>query len=147
MVLSPALITNHGGTKARRFSMLYGPEEDNALTDRIIGCGITVHRAFGPGLFESVYESAMCIELRAQGIAFKRQVSAPLYYRGELISEHRIDLVVADHVLVEIKSVESLNPVHLAQVITYLRVLNIRVGLLMNFNTAVLKHGIRRVMV
>ena len=126
--------------------MLYGNVEDNAVTDRVIGCGIEVHRELGPGLLESVYESALCIELTSAGIEFKRQVGIPLYYKGELLSEHRPDLVVADRLIVEVKSVEQLNPVHLTQMMTYLRVCGVKVGLLMNFNSAYLKHGIRRVM-
>jgi GxxExxY protein len=126
--------------------MLYGNAEDNALTERVIGCGIQVHRELGPGLLESVYESALCIELRSAGIEFKRQVGIPLYYKGELLSEHRPDLVVADRLIVEVKSVEHLNPVHLSQMMTYLRICGVKVGLLINFNSAYLKHGIRRVM-
>lgn len=126
--------------------MLYGTQTDNAATERIIGCALEVHRELGPGLLESVYESALCIELEAAGLPFKRQVGVPLRYKGHLISEHRPDLVVADQVIVEVKSIERLHPVHMAQMITYLRVCHLRVGLLLNFNSAVLKHGIRRVM-
>ncbi|MBI4886187.1 MAG: GxxExxY protein [Acidobacteria bacterium] len=123
--------------------MLYGDDVD--LTDRIIACGIEVHRHFGPGLSESVYESALCIELEAARLAFSRQVGIPLYYKGTLISEHRPDLVVASRVIVEGKSVERLDRIHLAQVLTYLRVSGLRTGLLLNFNSAMLKQGIRRV--
>lgn len=126
--------------------MLYGNDEDNAVTERVIGCAIEVHRELGPGLLESVYESALCIELTSARIEFKRQIGIPLYYKGELISEHRPDLVVADRLIVEVKSVEHLNPVHLSQMMTYLRVCGVKVGLLMNFNSAYMKQGIRRVM-
>lgn len=126
--------------------MLYSHDIDNSLTDRIIGCGIEVHRELGPGLPESVYESALCLELTLGGIEFKRQVGVPLYYKGELISEHRPDLVVADQVIVEVKSVEHLHPIHLAQMMTYLRVTGLKVGLVMNFNSAYLRQGLRRVM-
>jgi len=126
--------------------LLYGTQTDNVATERIIGCALEVHRELGPGLLESVYESALCIELEAAGLPFKRQVGVPLRYKGHLISEHRPDLVVADQVIVEVKSIERLHPVHMAQMITYLRVCHLRVGLLLNFNSAVLKHGIRRVM-
>lgn len=126
--------------------MLHGTQADNAVTERIIGCAVEVHRELGPGLLESVYESALCIELEAAGLPFDRQLGVPLRYKGQLISEHRPDLVVAHHVVVEVKSIERLNPVHLAQMITYLRVCHLRVGLLLNFNSAILKHGIRRVM-
>jgi len=118
---------------------------DTATTDRIMRCALEVHRHLGPGLLESVYESALCIELRANSVAFKRQVGIPLYYKGELISEHRPDLIVEERVVVEIKSVERLVPVHMAQMLTYLRVTSLRVGLLLNFNSPTLKSGTRRV--
>ena len=124
--------------------MLYG--SDNDLTDQIIGCAVEVHRELGPGLLESVYESALCLELEERSLSYRRQYGVPLYYKGTLISEHRPDLVVADRVVVEVKCVQHLEPVYIAQVITYLRVLKLRVGLLLNFKTAVMKHGIRRVM-
>ncbi len=125
--------------------MLYGG--DNDLTDAVIRAAIEVHRELGPGLLESVYENALCLELTDARISFRRQIGVPLYYKGRLISEHRPDLVVGERVIVEIKSVQRLEPVHVAQVITYLRVLGLRVGLLLNFNHAVMKQGIRRVMV
>jgi len=115
------------------------------LTERIVGCGIDVHRELGPGLLESVYETAFCIELTAAGLSFKRQVGIPLLYKGQLISEHRPDLIVEDLVIVEIKSIERLQPIHMAQMLTYLRVTQLRVGLILNFNSAVMKQGIRRV--
>ena len=126
--------------------MLYGTDADNAITERIIGCAMEVHRELGPGLFETVYESALCLELRAAGLPFKRQVGVPLLYKGQLISEYRPDLIVDERVIVEVKSIERLHPVHMTQMITYLRVCRLRIGLLVNFNTAVLKHGVRRVM-
>jgi GxxExxY protein len=115
-----------------------------ALTERIIGAAITVHRQLGPGLLESVYESALCVELEELSLRFERQVLAPLYYRGCLISEHRPDLVVDRTVIVEVKSVKRLEPIHAAQVLTYMRVMELHVGLLLNFNTIVLRDGIRR---
>jgi GxxExxY protein len=114
-------------------------------TDRIIGCAIEVHRHLGPGLLESVYESALCIELKANSLPFKRQVGIPLYYKGELISEHRPDLIIDDKVIVEIKSVDSLAPIHMAQMLTYLRVTSLRIGLILNFNNQTMKDGTRRV--
>jgi len=101
--------------------MLEGDDETHLLTDRIIGCAIEVHRELGPGLLESVYEKALCTELVAAGLDFKRQVGVPLYYKGELLSEHRPDLIVGDRVVVEVKSIDRFNPVHTAQVLTYLR--------------------------
>ena len=124
--------------------MLLGNEV--AITDGIIGCAIEVHKQLGPGLLESVYESAMCIELAAAGIRFTRQVGIPLYYKGRLISEHRPDLVVANRVIVEIKSVERFDPIHTAQMLTYLRVTGLKTGLVLNFNSALLKQGVQRVL-
>lgn len=117
-----------------------------AVTEEIIGCAIEVHKQLGPCLLESVYESAMCIELTAAGLRFARQVGIPLYYKGTLISEHRPDLVVAERVIVEIKSVERFDPIHTAQMLTYLRVTGLKTGLVLNFNSALLKHGVRRVL-
>ena len=91
-------------------------------------------------------ESAICIELADAGLTFARQVGIPLYYEGTLISEHRPDLIVASRVVVEIKSVERLDPIHTAQLLTYLRVTGLKTGLVVNFNSALLKHGVRRVL-
>jgi len=115
------------------------------LTERIIGCAMEVHRQLGPGLLESVYEKALCCELSMVPVSFERQFSVPMYYKGELLSEYRIDLFVESSVLVEVKSIKRIEPIHEAQVLTYLRVAGIRVGLLLNFNEVVLKHGIRRI--
>ena len=120
-------------------------EGETELTRRIIGCALEVHRRLGPGLLESVYESALCIELKTQGLTFTRQVGIPLYYRGELIAEHRPDLIVEGEVIVEVKSVERLMPLYWAQVLTYLRVTGLRVGLLLNFNSPTLRAGTRRI--
>jgi len=115
------------------------------LTEQIIGCAIEVHRHLGPGLLESVYESALCIELKSLGLPFTRQIGVPVFYKGELIAEHRPDLIIRDEVIVEIKSVERFNPVFLAQMLTYLRITDLRVGLILNFNRPVMKDGVRRV--
>ena len=115
------------------------------LTEQIIGCAIEVHRHLGPGLLESVYESALCIELRAARLPFVQQIGIPLFYKGELIAEHRPDLIIRNEVVVEIKSAERFNPVFLAQMLTYLRVTGLQVGLILNFNRAVMKDGVRRV--
>ena len=115
------------------------------ITEKILSCAIDVHRQLGPGLLESVYDSALTIELRYRGIPFKRQVGFPLYYRDELISEHRPDLIVEDTVIVEVKTVERFAPIHTAQMLTYLRVTSLQLGLLLNFNSETMKAGIRRV--
>jgi GxxExxY protein len=132
-------------TSRRDSEMNTYPAVASDVTERIIGCAIEVHRHLGPGLLESVYESAMCLELRSARLPFERQVGVPLFYKGELIAEHRPDLVVDGQVVVEIKSVERFNPVFLAQMFTYLRVTGLHVGLILNFNRAVMKDGVRRV--
>ena len=119
-------------------------EELNRLTERIIGCAIEVHRHLGPGLLESVYEEALCVEFDLQGIHYRRQVTVPANYKGREIGEYRIDLLVEDSVVAEIKSVERYDPVFEAQVLTYLRVTGKKVGLLINFNSRLLKEGVKR---
>jgi len=114
------------------------------LSERIIGCAMSVHRALGPGLLESTYEEALCIELRDDGLSYSRQIGVPICYKGRLIGEYRPDLVVDNKVVVEIKSVERLIGIHQAQVLAYMRVLNVSVGLLINFNGEVLRTGVRR---
>src|SRR5687767_1396407 len=95
---------------------------DTDLTDRIIACAIEVHRHLGPGLLESVYETALCLELESNGLSFTRQIGLPLFYKGVQISQHRPDLVVENKVVVEVKSIARFENVHIAQVLTYLRV-------------------------
>lgn len=114
------------------------------LTERIIGCGIEVHRQLGPGLLEGTYEAALCIELQIAGLNFVRQPVFPVIYKGQVIGEYRLDLIVEDTVIVEIKSVERFDPIFEAQVLTYLRVTGRGVGLLMNFNSRLLRDGIKR---
>jgi GxxExxY protein len=118
--------------------------DHDPLTQRIIGCAIEVHRQLGPGLLEKNYEEALCIELTEPSLAYTRQVGVPVLYKGHVIGEHRPDLVVADRVVVEVKSVEAINPVHQAQMLAYMRILRLPVGLLLNFNSAVLRTNVRR---
>jgi GxxExxY protein len=115
------------------------------LTERIIGCAIEVHRHLGPGLPEAPYEEALCIEFRECGLLYVRQIGVPVLYKGHVLGEYRPDLVVADQVVVEVKSVERIIGVHHQQLLSYLRVLRLRTGLLINFNTAVLRDGIKRI--
>jgi len=119
----------------------------NLLTSKIIGCAIQVHRTLGPGLLEPLYESALCIELTDAAISYTRQVRLPAFYKGRLLGEYRVDLVIAERVLVEVKSVERLHPIFEAQLLTYLRLTRKRVGLLINFNSRLLKDGIKRLVV
>jgi GxxExxY protein len=120
--------------------------ETNALTEKIIGCCIEVHRHLGPGLLESAYEETLCRELSLQNIPYQRQMDMPIDYKGShLDAGYRIDLLVGNEVIVEIKSVEKMNPVFSKQLLTYLRLSGKRWGLLINFNVGVLKDGIERI--
>jgi GxxExxY protein len=113
----------------------------------VIGCAIEVHRAIGPGVLESMYEEASAHEFRLKGLAFKRQVGLAIAYKGlNLGFGYRVDFVVEEELVVELKTVERLLPVHDAQVLTYLKVLNLRQGLLINFNVPLLKRGIRSIL-
>ena len=116
-----------------------------ALTHRVIGLAIDVHKELGPGLFESVYEECLCFELAEAGLDFRRQVTVPIRYRGRsLEAGFRADIVVAQELILEIKSVEALMPKHEAQLLTYLRLSEYRIGLLINFNVLRLVDGLRR---
>jgi len=120
----------------------------NQLTRQIIGAAIEVHRELGPGLLESAYEECLCHELRLRGLAFERQVPLPLVYKGvKLDCGYRIDVLIEKRVVVEVKSVECILPIHEAQLLTYLKLGGWRVGLLINFNVPLLKDGIRRLIV
>ncbi|MGA2604169.1 MAG: GxxExxY protein [Verrucomicrobiia bacterium] len=121
--------------------------ELNELSSTIIGAAITVHKELGPGLLESVYHSCLLIELRCLGLSVKSEVPAPIEYRGQRITKEGLmmDLLVEDTIIVELKSVEELHPVHEKQLLTYLRVAKKPLGLLINFNVPMLKDGIRRV--
>ena len=115
------------------------------LTEHIIGAAIEVHKQLGPGLLESAYEECLCHELHLRGIPFRRQVRVPVNYKGvQLDCGYRLDLLVDESVIVEIKCVEKLDSVHEAQLITYLRLTGKRVGLIINFNVAVLSRGLMR---
>lgn len=114
-------------------------------SELVIGAAIEVHRNLGPGLLESAYEVCLARELAGRGVEFQRQVELPVVYKGErLDAGFRIDLLVADAIVVELKAIEKVLPVHEAQLITYLRLSNKRVGLLINFNVPMLKDGIVR---
>jgi GxxExxY protein len=116
------------------------------LGNRIIGSAIEVHKTIGPGLLESIYERCLMEELKLQGIKCRQQVLIPLYYKEiNLESAYAMDLVVDDEIVLELKTVEALNNLHVAQLLTYLRLSNLRVGYLINFNSYLLKNGIRRI--
>ena len=123
------------------------PSERDPLTVQVIGFAIEVHRHLGPGLLESAYEECLCYELNEHGIGFKRQMPLPVVYKSvRLDCGYRIDIVVENRLILELKSTERLLPIHEAQVLTYMRLSGVSTGLLLNFNTPVLKDGIRRLM-
>ena len=120
-------------------------DKANELSKLVIGAAIEVHRHLGPGLLESTYEACLCRELELRGIAFECQVPLPVHYKGmEIDCAYKMDVRVDGLLIVELKSVGAIDPIHEAQLMTYLRLSRIRVGLLMNFNVRVLKDGIRR---
>ena len=121
------------------------PPQINELTDAIIGAAIEVHRLLGPGFLESTYHRALEVELKLRGVAFESESLIQLNYKGRSIGEGRIDLLLGGSVVVELKAVDKLAPIHQAQVISYLKATGHSVGLLINFNTEVLKDGIKRV--
>ena len=121
-----------------------GAERDG-LTAGGIGAAIEVHRVLGPGLLEAVYEEAMCVELGLREIAFRRQMAVGVHYKGRLVGEGRLDLLVADRLVVELKAVERLAPIHIAQTLSYLKAAKLQHGLLITFNVLSLRLGIKRV--
>jgi GxxExxY protein len=129
-------VLDHRDTEAQRI---------NQLTEKVIGAAIDVHRVLGPGLLESAYEECMCYELAQAGIRFERQVPLPVVYKTvKLDCGYRMDVVVEDMLILEIKAVERVIPVHEAQLLSYLKLANKPVGLLLNFHVSVLKNGITR---
>lgn len=131
---------NDAGTIAQRIL----PAAWNALTEKIIGAAIEVHAVLGPGLLEKLYEDAMCIELHRLGLPFARQRSIQMIYKGEPIGDLRIDLVVQDLVIVELKSTDGICDAHRAQLLSYLRSADLPLGLLINFKHARLVDGVSR---
>jgi GxxExxY protein len=119
--------------------------EFDALSNRVIGCALEVHRELGPGLLESTYEQCLAYELSLAGLEFKAQHVLPVKYKGVLIEcGYRVDLLVQDSLIVELKSVDKLLPIHEAQLLTYLKLSGVHTGLLMNFNVSYLKDGLKR---
>jgi GxxExxY protein len=121
------------------------PGETELLLERIIGCALEVHRQLGPGFLERIYMKALCIELKANGIAFEREREITVMYKSHMITGQRVDLVIGGVVVVEVKSVARLDPVFQAKMISYLRTTGLRAGLLVNFNVNLLKEGIKRI--
>lgn len=126
-------------------AMLSTVEEVDQLTERIIGCAIEVHKTLGPGLLESVYRDCLIIELKQHDLGVESERHVPIEYKGQRVhGELKLDLFVEGRVVVELKAVERLHPIHLAQVITYLKLTGCPAGLLMNFNATTLKGGLKR---
>ncbi len=115
------------------------------LVRRTIGCCIEVHRELGPGLVEEIYQRAVAFELESAGLPFEREKAFPVVYRGKRLYTHRLDLVVGGQIVLELKAIERLHQVHWAQAISELKVSKLRVALLINFNVAVLKDGLKRI--
>ncbi len=133
---------NHQVTKTPRKDI---PEETNHIAQQIVDAAFSVHSALGPGLLESVYESCLCHELRKRGLCFERQLFLPVIYDGvKLDAGLRLDLLVGNQVVVELKAVELVQEVHKAQLLTYLKLTGHRLGLLINFNVPVIRKGITR---
>jgi len=119
-------------------------EEFNALTGEVIGAAIEVHRILGPNFLESVYEEALCMELSTRSLRFVRQPIVAVEYKGRSVGESRLDLLVENQLVVELKAVDTLAPIHTAQTLSYLKITGKRLALLINFNVPILKNGIRR---
>ena len=126
---------NHRDTEAQR----------DLISEQVIGAAIEIHRILGPGLLESAYEECLCYELNSKNIPFQRQVALPVKYKDVCLEcGYRMDLVIASTLVLELKTVELLLPIHQAQLLTYLKLSGLRTGLLINFNVPVLKQGLKR---
>jgi GxxExxY protein len=124
--------------------MLQNIEEINQITQKIIGCAIEVHKNLGPGLLESIYEKALCVEFENNGIKFEKQKIINVSYKKRYVGDFKIDILVEDNVVVELKSVERFDPVFEAQILSYMKLGEYKIGLLINFNSKLLKEGIKR---
>ncbi len=119
-------------------------EELNKITEKIIGSAIEVHRTLGPGLLESIYEKALCYEFTINNITYQNQIIVPIIYKETTLGTHIIDILVENEIIVEIKAVERMNPLYEAQLLSYLRLYDKKLGLLINFNVPYLREGIKR---
>jgi GxxExxY protein len=131
--------------KSYAYKLKEPSKEVDELARVVIGALIEVHRKLGPGFLESIYEEAACIEFYKRGVSYERQVIVAVEYDGRVIGEGRIDLLVGTKLIVELKAVDALAPIHQAQLMSYLRMTKLELGLLVNFNVPVLKYGIKRV--
>lgn len=136
-------VTKHEHEGARRFAPI--PASIELISSQIIGAAIEVHRALGPGFLEKIYQEALCLELHHHGIRFERERAVVVWYRGVPIPGQRIDLIVEDCVLVELKATARIDTAHEAKVISYLRTTGLRLGLLLNFTGTTMKEGLKRI--
>jgi len=132
--------------KERQGTAMREPDaEIDQLAQQVIGAAIAVHRELGPGFMEKIYEEALCRELSRMRISFERQKRVDVKFRGEVVGEHLIDLFVGNRLVVELKAVDQIHPVHVAQTISYLRTVDEPLGLLLNFQAATMKAGVKRI--
>ncbi|MCY4062033.1 MAG: GxxExxY protein [Chloroflexi bacterium] len=124
---------------------MHSSQDEDPLTYEIIGAAIEVHRGLGAGLLEELYEQAFCIELEDRKLIYERQRHIDVLYKGRNIGDMYVDIVIENSVVVELKSVKRLNPIHVAQLMTYMKLLNLKKGLLINFNVRFLREGIKRI--
>ena len=139
------MILNHKDTKNTKNIDEEEREELEGLAYEVIGAAIEVHRLLGPGYLETIYEEAISVELAARGVPFARQVILTIMYKGQAIGDSRLDLLIGGKLIVELKAVDALAPIHTAQALSYLKATGNKLALLINFNVPVLKEGIRRV--
>jgi len=131
---------------AERAKIYFEPgDELDRLANRVIGAAIEVHRELGPGFMEAVYEEALCVELELRGIPFIRQAPITVSFKNRTVGEGRVDLLVADKLIVELKAVDRLSVIHTAQILSYMKAAECKLGLIINFNSLQLRYGIKRV--
>jgi GxxExxY protein len=146
ILICQEMLANQKPTPPSGWKIRIDSMDINELTGSVIGAAIEVHKALGPGLLESVYEECLCRELNLRGIPYQRQKEIPIEYKGsKLDCGYRIDILVAEALILEIKACESLQRIHEAQLLTYLKLTGLKVGLVINFNVPVLKEGIKRI--
>jgi GxxExxY protein len=134
------------GIEDEHFDAVDEPDPElNRITNAVIGAAIEVHRALGPGFIESVYERALILEMSRRGIRFRSQARCNVLYKGESVGDLRLDFIVNEIVIVEIKAVDALAPIHTAQAISYLKATGLRLAILLNFNVPLMKDGIKRI--
>jgi len=146
ILICQEMLANQNPTPPSGWKIRIDSMDINELTGSVIGAAIEVHKALRPGLLESVYEECLCRELNLRGIPYQRQKEIPIEYKGsKLDCGYRIDILVAETLILEIKACESLQRIHEAQLLTYLKLTGLKVGLVINFNVPVLKEGIKRI--